>query len=59
MNLEEGLWPRAAELEAAGHEVVLDTQTYPFGGGQVILRNSEGTLFGGSDPRKDGYAAGF
>ncbi len=59
VNLEEGLWPRAAELEAAGHDVALDTQTYPFGGGQVILRNSEGTLFGGSDPRKDGYAAGF
>ena len=59
VNLEEGLWPRAAELEAAGHEVVLDRQTYPFGGGQAILRNGEGTLFGGSDPRKDGYAAGF
>ena len=59
VNLEEGLWPRAAELEAAGHEVVLDEQIYPFGGGQCILRNDEGALIGGSDPRKDGYAAGF
>jgi gamma-glutamyltranspeptidase/glutathione hydrolase len=59
VNLEEGLWPLAGELEAAGHEVVLDRQIYPFGGGQSILVNAEGTLFGGSDPRKDGYAAGF
>ena len=57
--LEEGLWPRAAELESAGHEVALDDQVYPFGGGQTILVNDEGTLVGGSDPRKDGYAAGF
>jgi gamma-glutamyltranspeptidase/glutathione hydrolase len=59
VNLEEGLWPRAAELEAAGHDVVLDDVTYPFGGGQCILATGEGTLTGGSDPRKDGYAAGF
>ena len=57
--LEEGLWPQAAELEQAGHKVALDEQTYPFGGGQTILVNEEGTLSGGSDPRKDGYAAGF
>ena len=57
--LEEGLWPQAAELEQAGHKVALDEQTYPFGGGQTILVNEEGTLVGGSDPRKDGYAAGF
>jgi gamma-glutamyltranspeptidase len=38
---------------------VLDDVTYPFGGGQCILATGEGTLVGGSDPRKDGYAAGF
>jgi gamma-glutamyltranspeptidase/glutathione hydrolase len=56
--LEEGLWERAAELEAAGFEVVCDADTISFGGGQAILRTDTG-LVGGSDRRKDGYAAGL
>jgi gamma-glutamyltranspeptidase/glutathione hydrolase len=38
--------------------VVVDDDPAVFGGGQVILVDGE-TLMGGSDPRKDGYAAGF
>jgi gamma-glutamyltranspeptidase/glutathione hydrolase len=43
-------------LELPGATVVDDEPTI-FGGGQVILVEGE-TLVGGSDPRKDGYAAG-
>ena len=56
--LEEGMWERAGELERAGHTVVLDRDTISFGGGQAILRTADGGLVGGSDRRKDGYAAG-
>jgi gamma-glutamyltranspeptidase len=38
---------------------VLDRDIQTFGGGQVILRTEHGTLIGGSDSRKDGYAAGW
>jgi gamma-glutamyltranspeptidase/glutathione hydrolase len=43
-------------LDLAGARVVDDPSV--FGGGQAILVEGE-TLVGGSDPRKDGYAAGF
>jgi gamma-glutamyltranspeptidase/glutathione hydrolase len=56
--LEEGLWERAAELRRVGHRVLCDRDTLSFGGGQAILASANG-LVGGSDPRKDGYAAGF
>ncbi len=58
VNLEEGLWDRAEELERLGHETIRDNDVHGFGGGQAILVDGE-TLVGGSDPRKDGYAAGF
>ena len=35
-----------------------ETDTFGFGGGQAILVQGE-ALVGGSDPRKDGYAAGI
>ena len=41
--------PEPDYLETGGH----------FGGGQVIYRRPDGTLVGGSDPRKDGQAVGF
>jgi gamma-glutamyltranspeptidase/glutathione hydrolase len=56
--LEEGLWPEADALEQVGHRVVRETETSIFGGGQAILAEGE-ALIGGSDPRKDGYAAGY
>ena len=57
--LEEGLWDRAPEVEALGLEAVPARDTYAFGGGQAIMRTAHGTLIGGSDSRKDGYAAGW
>jgi gamma-glutamyltranspeptidase/glutathione hydrolase len=58
VRLEEGLWDRAAELERLGIATVLDRDSFSFGGGQCILVEGD-ALVGGSDPRKDGYAAGF
>jgi gamma-glutamyltranspeptidase/glutathione hydrolase len=58
VRLEEGLWTEAVQLERSGHRVVRDPDTFGFGGGQVILLDGD-ALVGGSDPRKDGYAAGF
>ncbi len=58
VRIEEGLWPQAGELEQAGHRVVCDPDTFGYGGGQAILVEGD-SLVGGSDPRKDGYAAGY
>jgi gamma-glutamyltranspeptidase/glutathione hydrolase len=57
--LERGLWERAGEVSSIGLEPVADSDTYLFGGGQVIMRTQAGTLLGGSDSRKDGYAGGW
>jgi gamma-glutamyltranspeptidase/glutathione hydrolase len=57
--LERGLWDRAEEVSRIGLEPVAEPETYPFGGGQAILRTPHGTLIGGSDSRKDGYAGGW
>jgi gamma-glutamyltranspeptidase/glutathione hydrolase len=58
VQLEEGLWARADAVEQLGLEPVKEDAVSPFGGGQIIL-DRDGTLVAGSDPRKDGYAAGF
>ena len=58
VRLEEGLWDRADELREQGYETVRDADTFGFGGGQAIVVEGD-ALFGGSDPRKDGYAAGL
>jgi gamma-glutamyltranspeptidase / glutathione hydrolase len=58
VRLEEGLWDRAEELEELGLAAVRSEDRAEFGGGQVILRAGDAWL-GGSDARKDGYAAGF
>jgi len=57
--LEQGLWPRATEVEALGLEPVYERDVGLFGGGQAILRTPYGTLIGGSDGRKDGCAFGW
>ncbi len=56
--LEEGLWSRGAAYSTLGARVVLDAERLRFGGGQMI-QVSEGRIFGGSDARKDGFAAGY
>jgi len=58
VRLEEGLWDRTAEIEALGLQAVCSDDTGEFGGGQAILVEGD-VLIGGSDARKDGYAAGF
>jgi gamma-glutamyltranspeptidase/glutathione hydrolase len=57
VQLEEGLWNRADELEAEGIPAMRQPDTAVFGGGQAIVLGEEG-LVGGSDSRLDGYAAG-
>jgi len=46
------------DLAARGHNMIAAQE--PLGGGQIIAIDHErGLLMGGSDPRKDGFAAGF
>jgi len=63
VNLEAGLERETvAELERRGHRInVVDGYARAsFGGGQVIARDAEtGVLTAGSEPRKDGAAAGW
>ena len=58
VRLEEGLWGELDTVRRLGLEPVRDRDTFGFGGGQVVLTEGE-ALVGGSDPRKDGYAAGW
>jgi len=52
-----------ADLRSRGHEVVPEDDHLAagshFGGGQFVYRDGDGTLIGGSDPRRDGLAIGF
>ena len=59
LSLEAGVPAAvAAELGARGHRVV--RAEAPHGGGQgIYIDHANGVLIGGSDPRKDGCAAGF
>lgn len=56
--LEGGLWSDAGEIERLGLRAVAEMNPTRFGGGQAILVEGD-VLLGGSDTRKDGYAAGF
>ena len=58
LALEPGLWHVADELARRRHRVGRDPDAGGFGGGQIIQRVDD-RLVGGSDPRKDGYAAGI
>ena len=61
--LEAGLPAKLAEgLSALGHPVTAEVTGFErsrFGRGQVIRRDPDGVLWGGSDPRADGCAMGF
>jgi gamma-glutamyltranspeptidase/glutathione hydrolase len=59
IRLEPPLWDRAAEIQELGFTVERDPDVSTYGGGQAIVLGSDGTLFGGSDARKDGVALGF
>ena len=59
LTAEKGV-PEATkhELAAMGH--TMKDADEPFGGGQIIRIDRErGVVIGGSDPRKDGFAAGY
>ncbi|MGB9184898.1 MAG: gamma-glutamyltransferase [Solirubrobacteraceae bacterium] len=58
LSLEEPLWPHAAELGDLGFRIDKRSGRAAFGGGQAIVVR-DGTLFGGSDARKDGCALGI
>ncbi|MDZ7701370.1 MAG: gamma-glutamyltransferase [Halobacteriales archaeon] len=60
--LETGRLPDGAAdaLRERGHDVVTEAEFEGhFGGGQFIYRAPDGTLIGGSDPRRDGLAVGY
>ena len=59
LSLEAGIPPEVHQsLSELGHRVVKADS--PHGGGQAIFIDWEnGVLHGGSDPRKDGLAAGY
>jgi gamma-glutamyltranspeptidase/glutathione hydrolase len=56
--LEGGGWEGADEITALGLRPYGEWDSSHFGGGQAILVARD-SLLGGSDGRKDGYAAGF
>ena len=55
---ESGISPQTrAALVERGH--VLDPARQSYGGYQAIMIDEHGTLYGGTDPRKDGAAVGY
>lgn len=59
LALENGIIDRVSQkLASMGHNIKSFSTEEEFGGGQVI-HLSQGTLYGASDPRKDGCALGF
>ena len=63
VSLEAGVPPQVVtELERRGHIVNPEVSGYAralFGRGQIIRREPDSVLWGGSDPRADGCAMGF
>lgn len=63
VSLEAGLPPALVEgLAARGHPLNAGVEGYAragFGRGQIIRREPDGVLWGGSDPRADGCAMGW
>lgn len=51
------------DLRDRGHDLELEPSYFEdgghFGGGQLIYRDDDGVLIGGSDPRRDGQAVGL
>ena len=60
VEVEENFSLHAAqELAKKGHDMALPSSSGVFGLGQVILRDEEGVLAGGTDPRTDGTVAAW
>ena len=59
VEIEEEINPELIkQIKMRGHKVVLSSS--PIGGSQAIwIDYKNGTLVGGSDPRKDGCAQGY
>lgn len=45
----------ALMLQAKGHNVVVEASSGSFGRGQIIWRDENGVLCGGTESRADGY----
>jgi gamma-glutamyltranspeptidase / glutathione hydrolase len=58
VHLEPPLWEHASAVSGLGLRPVRSEDISGFGGGQAIFVSGE-ALFGGSDARKDGFAAGW
>ncbi len=58
LQLEPGLRRHERTLAGRGHRTEIAPDDGRFGGGQAILVQGD-ALVGGSEPRKDGHAAGF
>lgn len=51
------LFPVVEDLLKKGHTIEITNQTSSFGRGQIILRNQDNVLVGGTEPRSDGHIA--
>ncbi|WP_173917348.1 gamma-glutamyltransferase family protein [Halobacillus sp. Marseille-Q1614] len=49
----------AAELRRKGHDVQVQLETGAFGRGQIIWRDTNGTLYGGTESRTDGTISAY
>jgi gamma-glutamyltranspeptidase/glutathione hydrolase len=47
------------ELRRRGHDVVVKDDIQTYGRGQIIWRDDQGTLMGGTEPRADGCVAAW
>ncbi len=60
IEVESGFDPNLAEgLRNLGHDVRVADSSGPFGRGQIIWRNPEGVLCGGTEPRTDSAIAAW
>ncbi|QIK69544.1 gamma-glutamyltransferase [Erysipelothrix sp. HDW6C] len=58
VQVEHGLPFHITEaLMRRGHEIEVLNETIMLGRGQIIIRNEDGVLVGGTEPRSDGYLA--
>ena len=60
VQLEREVSPQIVrELEERGHEIQITENNMGMGRGQIIWRNEDGILCGGTEPRSDGSIAAF